>query len=188
MTRWEPDTAMRLRAAALELFDTQGFEQTTAADIAREAGVTERTFFRHFADKREVLFLGQDLLTTEFLAGIASAPVGAAPTELVARALEHGAAFFPEERRESSRVRAHVIDANPALAERESQKLASLARDVAAALRERGIPEPAASLAAETVRSVFHLAFQQWIADGEARSISEIEQDLLARLAAFHAG
>ena len=56
MVRWEPGSAERLQKAALELFATRGFEQTTATEIAQSVGLTERTFFRHFSDKREVLF------------------------------------------------------------------------------------------------------------------------------------
>ncbi|MFC7108595.1 TetR/AcrR family transcriptional regulator [Nonomuraea rubra] len=79
MTRWEPGAAERLQEAALELFATRGFEQTTATEIAQSVGLTERTFFRHFSDKREVLFHGQHLLTQAFLAGVENAPPDASP-------------------------------------------------------------------------------------------------------------
>jgi hypothetical protein len=58
MTRWEPNARGRLEQAALALYGERGFENTTVAEIAARAGLTERTFFRHFADKREVLFAG----------------------------------------------------------------------------------------------------------------------------------
>ena len=62
MGRWEPDARGRLVKAAMELYGERGFEQTTVAEIAERAGLTERTFFRHFADKREVLFAGAGAL------------------------------------------------------------------------------------------------------------------------------
>src|SRR5438270_11631896 len=91
MVRWEPGTAERLQQAALELFATRGFEQTTAAEIAQAVGLTERTFFRHFGDKREVLFGGQQYLVQAFLEGVQSAPPGASPIEVVESALRNGA-------------------------------------------------------------------------------------------------
>src|SRR6478672_5617634 len=127
MVRWQPGTRERLFAAAVELFAAHGYEQTTAADIARSVGLTERTFFRHFADKREVLFAGQDEFLATFLHGIAAAPPASGPMEMVAAALRGAAALFPDERRAEVRLRQSVIDANPALGEREQHKLAVLA-------------------------------------------------------------
>src|SRR3954454_1483134 len=87
MARWEPGAPQRLQNAALELFATRGYEQTTATEIAQRVGLTERTFFRHFSDKREVLFYGQDVFVGAFLEGVDSAPPGASPIEVVACAL-----------------------------------------------------------------------------------------------------
>ena len=84
MARWDPGAPERLQEAALELFATRGFEQTTAAEIAQSVGLTERTFFRHFSDKREVLFSGQHQLAQAFLAGVDAAPPGTSPIEVVA--------------------------------------------------------------------------------------------------------
>lgn len=188
MARWEPGTRDRLREAALELFARKGFEETTTAEIAAAAGVTERTFFRNFADKRDVLFASQEDYVQRFLTGIAAAPAGAAPLELVAAGLEGGSAFFTDELRPHSRKRQTVIEANPALKERELLKGRRLAAALGEALRTRGVPEPAATLAGETGASVFHVAFGQWIAPGETRSIAEIARGLLAELGALHAG
>jgi AcrR family transcriptional regulator len=182
MARWEPGAADRLRAAALDLYAARGFEQTTVAEIAGAAGVTERTFFRHFADKREVLFNGQELLEQAFLAGVTAAPEGASPLEIVAAALASSADLFPDERRPWSRKRQSVIDANPGLQERELLKLAGLAAIVGAAMRERGVAEPAASLAAEAGLTVFRVSFGQWIADGENRTLADIEQAVMREL------
>lgn len=182
MGRWEPGARERLQAAALELFATRGFEQTTAAEIAQAVGLTERTFFRHFADKREVLFFGQDQFLQAFLAGIEAAPQGASPFDYITAALHSAASFFPDERRSYSRQRQSVIDDHPALQEREAHKLAGLATTVAGALRERGVAEPAATLAAEAGSTVFGIAFAQWIREGEERSLSEVAAEVLREL------
>src|ERR1700688_723738 len=162
--RWEPDAQGRLQQAALALYGERGFEQTTVAEIAKRAGLTERTFFRYFADKREVLFWGAGALQ-EFIVGtVASAPDSAAPIDAVAAALEAAGALF-EERREGARQRQAVIAANAELQERELIKLASLASAVAAALRQRGVTDPAASLAAEAGIAVFRIAFDRWTSE-----------------------
>lgn len=182
MVRWQPGAPERLQKAALELFATRGFEQTTATEIAQSVGLTERTFFRHFSDKREVLFHGQDLLVQAFRDGVTAAPDGASPIEIVAYALRSSAAFFPDDRRPHSRLRQSVIDKNPALLEREVHKLAVLATTVAEALRARGVDDLAATLAAESGATVFRSAFTQWIREGETRSLADISADVLREL------
>src|SRR5580658_8281959 len=147
MGRWEPDSRGRLQEAALALFAARGFDQTTAAEIAARAGVTERTFFRHFSDKREVLFGGSDVLRDRILAGVAGAPARDGPLGAVAEGLDAAAALLGEGRRDLARQRQGVIAANPELRERERAKLADYASGVADALRERGVPESQATLA-----------------------------------------
>jgi AcrR family transcriptional regulator len=185
VARWEPGARERLQAAALELFATRGYEQTTAAEIAQAVGLTERTFYRHFADKREVLFLGQQQFDDGFRAGIDGAPPDAAPLAVVAAALRSAGAFFPDERRPFSRMRQGVIEANPSLQEREQHKLARLATTIGAGLRARGVDEPAATLAAQTGVTVFGIAFAQWIADGERRPLADIADGVLDELSAL---
>jgi AcrR family transcriptional regulator len=174
MVRWEPGTAERLQKAALELFAMQGFEQTTATQIAQAVGLTERTFFRHFSDKREVLFQGQQVFGDAFLTGMAQAPADAPVIEVVACALRNSATIFPDERRPFARTRQSVISQNPALQERERNKLADLADELADALRARGVEEPAATLAAQSCVAVFAVAFAQWIREGEQRPFAEL--------------
>ncbi|HEX7660690.1 MAG TPA: TetR family transcriptional regulator [Pseudonocardiaceae bacterium] len=182
MVRWEPGARERLQRAALELFAARGFEQTTAAEIAQSVGLTERTFFRHFADKREVLFYGTHLLVEAFLKGVEAAAPDATPLEVVGSALRSVAAFFPDDRRPYSRTRQAVINQNPALQERELRKMAELTRVIHGALLARGLTDPTAALAAELARTVFGIAFGEWIGDGEQRSLDVIQADLLRRL------
>ena len=185
MPRWEPGAAVRLQHAALELFASRGFDHTTVSDIAEAAGLTERTFFRYFSDKREVLFYGQDGFDQMFLDGMDTAPADATPFEYVAAAIAGAASAFSDERRPFSRMRQSVIDGNPALQERERHKLASLAVTIAAALRERGITEPAATLAAESAATVFGIAVSLWIREGEHDSLSSIAASTLGELRAL---
>jgi len=158
MGRWEPNARGRLEQAALDLYVERGFEQTTTAEIARRAGLTERTFFRHFADKREVLFGGHSALREFIVSAVASSPDSATPIDSVIGALETVGALFLV-RREYSRQRQAVIDANDELRERELIKLASLASTIADVLRGRGVGDLPASLAAEAGIAVFKVAF-----------------------------
>lgn len=185
MGRWEGDAAGRFRAAAMELFGEVGYEQTTVAAIAARAGLTARTFFRHFTDKREVLFDGTDRLQQLMVDHVARLPAQAPPIDAVAGALRGAGAFFDEERRSFARLRSRVIAAHPDLHERELIKLARLSAALAAALRARGVDEPDASLMAETGIAVFRIAFAQWVAEGEGRGYEEIVDQSLARLKAL---
>ncbi len=185
MVRWEPGGRERLRAAALDLYAARGFDQTTAAEIAESVGLTERTFFRYFADKREVLFDGQDLLQEAFVDAVAAAPQGVSALDAVAFALQTASSFFPDERRSFSRLRQAVIVANPGLQERELLKMAGLSDAIAGALCDRGVTEPHATLAAETGVTVFGVAFRQWIAAGEGRSLADLEREVLGQLRAL---
>ena len=187
MVRWQPGARERLRAAALERFTAQGFEATTVAEIAATAGLTERTFFRHFADKREVIFSGQEEFERRFLERV-EATDGADAMTLVRAALDGGAAYFAGVDATWSRRRQAVIDADPGLRERELLKLSGLAEAMARALRERGVEAAAAELAAESGVAVFRVAFGVWIADGEQRPFAEVQQAVLAELRAVVSG
>ncbi|TAJ49381.1 MAG: TetR family transcriptional regulator [Herbiconiux sp.] len=181
MGRWEPDAAGRLARAALELYSERGFDQTTALDIAERAGVTERTFFRHFADKREVLFDGSSALLNAVVASIAAAPEASKPLDVMGQAMQSGTALL-EERRDHARLRAVAIAAHPSLQERELLKMSTLGEASAEALRARGVPSPAAELAADAGVAVFGRGFEAWIAPGETRTLAECIGDALAEL------
>jgi len=187
VTRWEPNAGGRLEQAALELFAERGFDETTVEDIATRAGVTKRTFFRHYSCKREVLFGGGDDFKQFFVESLARAPASASPLEAIAVALETvGAAF--RDRREPARRRQLVIAANAELQERELVKLASVAAALADALRERGVAEPTASITAETAIAVFRNAFERWVAAADQRDLPELIRESLKALQAVTAG
>ncbi|MGC4089981.1 MAG: TetR family transcriptional regulator [Polyangiaceae bacterium] len=187
MSRWEPNARERLEQAAMQLYAEHGFDQTTVAEIAARAGLTERTFFRYFADKREVLFGGQSAMQELFSATIAKAPTDSAPLDAVAAALAVVAPVL-EQRREIARQRQSLIVAHRELRERELIKLASLATIVAEALRRRGVSEPSASLVAETGIAVFRVAFERWVEDPEQKPLSRHIRESLSALKAASRG
>ena len=187
MGRWEPNARGRLEQAAMELYVERGFEPTTVAEIARRAGLTERTFFRHFSDKREVLFAGAAALQDFLVTALAGAPDCAAPLDAVAAALEATGDLF-QERRDYARQRQAVIAANAELRERELIKLASLASAMAGVLRQRGVTDRAASLAAEAGIAVFRIAFERWTKEASQADLPRCIRESLEELRAVTAG
>jgi len=189
MPRWEPDARARLERAALALFLERGYDATTVVEIADRAGLTKSTFFRHFADKREVLFGGQEILTDLFIAGIRAAPPAASAVDCIAAALEAAASVFSPERRDLAPARRTVITANSELQERELLKRARMAAAVTEALQARGVDEPSARLAAEVGVLAFGIAYTRWAAAASHESFARIAhaalQDLTARAAAL---
>jgi AcrR family transcriptional regulator len=187
MTRWQPNAPGRLAQAALDLFLERGYTDTTVAEIAQRAGVTERTFFRHFSDKREVLFWGPEALRETLVNAIAATPAAATPLEAVTVGLEAVAAVF-HGRHAYARQRQAVIAANPELQEREFAKLGFLAAAMTDALRGRGVNEPAASLAAEVGVLAFKTAFARWVANPVEQDPRLVIQQVLSELKAVTAG
>ena len=187
MGRWEPNARGRLERAAMELYIERGFEQTTVTEIARRAGLTQRTFFRHYADKREVLFAGSRLLEELIVRTLGGALDSAAPIDAVAEALEAAGAAI-QEGGDRPRQRQVVIAANPELQERELIKLASLASAITAALREHGVPDPAASLTAEAGIAVFKIGFERWISLSNQQDLPQYIREAVDELKAVTAG
>lgn len=174
MGRWEPDARGRLEQAALRLWSERGFDETTVADIAAAAGLTSRTFFRHFSDKREVLFCRAAQFQQFLVDAVENAPTGTGPFEAVVEAFAAAADSIFQPYRVFARERHKIVSAQPDLRERELIKMASVTAALADALRARGTDDTLAQLAAGAGVSVFHLAFTQWVDDGEDRRLSDI--------------
>ena len=181
MSRWQPDAKGRLAAAGFELFAERGFEATTVADIAARAGLTKRTFFRYFSDKREVLFAGSVELEELFVKAVAAAPPDDCPLDAIAAGLDAMVSVFAE-RGDYPRRRQAIIAANPELQERELIKLSAYAAAGAAALRERGVAEPGATLAAEAGLAILRVAFEEWTSGAEGQDLHQLLRDSLAEL------
>ncbi|HTU74130.1 MAG TPA: helix-turn-helix domain-containing protein [Trebonia sp.] len=181
MGRWQPDARVRLQQAALALYSERGYDETTVAEIAERAGLTKRTFFRHFADKREVLFWGSELLQQRMVAAIEAAAAPASAFGLIGAALDAAAAAF-EQSREFAQPRHRIIASSPELRERELIKAESMAAAMAGALRARGLDDSAAILAAHTGAIVMHVSYERWIVDPDQAPFEQIARDALAQL------
>ena len=184
MGRWEPNARERLERAALALFVEHGYDATTVAQIADRAGLTKSTFFRHFADKREVLFGGQDMLTELFSDAVRTAPPSATTAGCLAAALESAAAAFTPDRHDLAPQRRAVIAANSELQERELLKRARLASAMAEALRVRGADDTTARLAAEMGVLAFSTAYARWAAPDNRQPFTQIAHAALRDLQA----
>lgn len=184
MARWEPNARERLIRAALDLFTEQGYDATTVSEIAERAGgLTKTTFFRHFPDKREVLFAaGQEVHSRLMADAIAAAPDSATPLAAVAAAVDAVAATFTDDRREFSAQLAAAIAGNRELQERAMFKRAALAQAMAEALSKRGVPDPAAGLAAELGARAFYDAFARWTDPANTQALTDIARQALEEL------
>ena len=187
MGRWKPDTRGRLEQAAYELFRDRGYEQTTVADIAKRAELTERTFFRHYADKREVLFGGSAVLHDGLLRALDALPPALPAIQAVQVAVE-AVSRLMHGRRALARERYRIVAAHADLQERELIKRATLTAALALALKQRGVPEPAASLAADMGIAVFFVGFGHWLDDPAARELVEIVHEDFDQLKAVVSG
>jgi AcrR family transcriptional regulator len=185
MGRWKPDARGRLAQAAMELYAERGFEQTTVAAIAERAGLTERTFFRHFADKREVLFAGADALQDALVTAVEEAPDFLVALDAAVAGIEAIGALLPD--RAVAQRRQAIIAANSELQERELIKMASLSDTLARALRGRGLSEPSASLTADVAIAVFKNAFERWVDHTNQLELQELIQQGFAAVKALSA-
>ncbi len=185
--RWEPDARARLQEAALALYEERGFDRTSVEEIAERAGLTKRTLFRHFSDKREVLFGGGERAKEPVVAAIREAPLTAGALEAVTYGLEVLAAGFDEEGEQAAR-RFRIVRASPQLWERQLIKFASLAEAVAGALRGRGVGDPAAILAAESGITALRVASDRWVADPNQKPLSKLVAATLAELRTVASG
>jgi AcrR family transcriptional regulator len=154
----------RLRAAALDLYRERGYDQTTTAQIAARADVSERTYFRHFADKREVLFDGEAELRAILVDAVLTAPDGLAPLPVMVEAFT-AAVPLVIANRAVAQQRAEVIAVTPALQERAYAKTAGLTDALTDALTARGITRPTARLAAQVGMAAFGRASRSWAED-----------------------
>lgn len=182
MSRWEPNAPERLAAAAVELFAERGYDTVTVADIAQRAGLTKRTFFRHFVDKREVLFAGQETHRRLLVDAIADADATATPLEAIGAGLRAFSAGIGESRRDFLAKRQAIIGAKTDLQERELLKRAALTAVMAETLGQRGVDEPAAGLAAEIGALAMNSAYLRWLDPASHATLAELADQTLGEL------
>ncbi|MCJ1673368.1 MULTISPECIES: TetR/AcrR family transcriptional regulator [unclassified Rathayibacter] len=179
MSRWAPDAALRLERAAMELFTEHGYSATTVPSIAERAGLTTRTFFRHFADKRDVLFLREREFPEVVARLLAGAPAGLDPLGLLMHGLETVAAGDLEGWRGEIAARRAVVLSEPALRERELLKSAVLTDAMRDALVERSVPAEDAALAARTAAVLFDASLEQWLGERDSTLVVVLHEQCL---------
>jgi AcrR family transcriptional regulator len=182
MGRWEPDARDRIERAALDLFGERGFDSVTVPEITARAGLTTRTFFRHFADKREVLFAGADQMPALVTRLVLDAPPELGPADVVAHGLATLAAAAFEGRLDQLKQRKAVIDGHDGLRERELRKLERLVDAIAEAFRGRGVDDLTAAVVAETAVGVVKVALGRWVASDGREPLPAIMTDSLMRI------
>jgi AcrR family transcriptional regulator len=188
MTRWAPDARDRLETAALELFAENGYESTTVAEIADRAGLNRATFFRHFTDKREVLFGGEDPLSQLFAEGIRAAPSDSSLTDCLNAAFSAADSVMTPQQRVKATQRVLFLAANLEVQERGLLKRSRMSASIRDALRERGTDELAARLGAELGMLTFSVAMERWLGTNDHESFAAHAADALRDLADRAAG
>lgn len=166
----------------MELFEEQGFEDTTAVQIAKRARVTTRTFFRYFSDKQEVLFADEDVFRGVLVRQMHEATDVAEPLHTVTRTL----AEYDWEglgSRESLRRREAMIASTPYLQERELIKQHQMAEEFSTALQRHGVEPELAELAAHVGVQVFRIAYRLWLEGGDAADLTAAITKVTSRLA-----
>lgn len=148
----------------MTLFLERGYAEVTVAEIADRAGLTKRSFFNHFADKREVLFAGAQAYEANVLKHLAEAAGDLAPIDAVVAALTGGSLDLAAYG-EFARARRDLIASSTELRERDLIKMTSLTAAIAGALRERGIAARAATFTAQAAVAVFTTAYDEWVDD-----------------------
>jgi AcrR family transcriptional regulator len=169
------DVRARLQQAALELYRERGYDEATTAKIAARAGVTERTFFRHFADKREILFDEDPRLRPALVAAVAEAPAGLAPMAILLRTFQFIEPML-EQNRAFTEPRLEVIARTPALRERADAKAASITGLLASALEARGVEPRLATLASQAGMAAFSYAASCWREDPSPGLATHLER------------
>ncbi|AXH34143.1 TetR/AcrR family transcriptional regulator [Humibacter sp. BT305] len=182
MPRWAPDAALRLERAAIELFAEKGFAGATVPEIAQRAGLTTRTFFRHFADKRDVLFLRERELPAVVAELLATAPPGLDPLALAMHGLESAATGHLERWKDDIRARRAIVESEPQLRERECLKSAVLADAIRDGLRAGGVDADDAALTAAVATALFDAALERWLGGDDGLPLVEVLSRLRARL------
>lgn len=173
----------KLYKAAVELISQQGYEKTTVQEIAAKAGVTERTFFRQFKDKSDMLFDGSESWQHKILAEMELSNL-TNPVEKVVRACQKTSAIF-DDRHEHSALRHEIIQKNPDLRERELLKMANLTAAITENLKQN-YPTEIAELAARISVPIFSQAFQEWVQSAELRNLADILDEVFERYNKIH--
>ncbi|MBC1922397.1 TetR family transcriptional regulator [Listeria grayi] len=157
------NTRDRLEQAALELFEQKGYSLTTAEEIAKRANVTERTFFRYFSEKKEVLFSESATFLHSILAELDQQPKTVSDFEKVYQAFYRATKVFFKDLHAHSKYRAKVISSTQELREREQTKFHFIEAKITEKLIEEGSDPFQASIVANLGIKIFEFAFNDWV-------------------------
>jgi AcrR family transcriptional regulator len=174
MARWAADAAGRLHNAALELFIENGFAATTVPQITERAGLTTRSFFRYFADKREVLFTGEDELPAVVAEMFDQADLEQTPMEIVHHGLRNVVTPRLKSFRNELLVRRQIVHSDDGLRERELRKLAILHSAATAALIRRGLTPLDAEIMGRLAVTIYDTTLELWLAQDAPDSLDAI--------------
>jgi AcrR family transcriptional regulator len=178
VTRWEGDTPGRLQRAAFELFAERGFAHTTVPQIAARAGLTTRSFFRHYSDKREVLFRGDDEIPARVAALIASRPPGLSLLDLIVWGVQTIARDVLGDQRDYLSARHAIIATDAGLRERELHKQAAMATAISRALQDQGLDAITAALAGKLTTAISSTAVDRWLEAADERHLTDHVADV----------
>lgn len=182
MSRWQPGARERLQQAAHELFAEQGFAATTVPEITARAGLTTRTFFRYFSDKREVLYADDAEVPAMIAMMMASAPPDTEPMALIVEGLQTVAETRFEPRKEALRARRELVCTDAGLQERDLHKRAVMSEAIREGFRTRGVDSVRAALIAEICVTLIAVALNEWLERDDDRRLYEIILETLATL------
>ncbi|RCG31787.1 TetR family transcriptional regulator [Sphaerisporangium album] len=182
MSRWRPDARERLQQAALDLFAEQGFAATTVPEITARAGLTTRTFFRHFADKREVLYADDAEVPAMVATMMAEAPPSAEPLALIVEGLRTVAETRFEPRKAALLARRELVRTDAGLQERDLRKRAVMSEAIREGFQARGVDPARAALLAETSVTLINVSLAEWLDAPDDRKLYDIILETLATL------
>ncbi|MCU1420457.1 MAG: TetR family transcriptional regulator [Microbacteriaceae bacterium] len=185
MSRWQPGTGGRIAEAAVSLFGERGFEGTTVADIAERAGVTRRTVFRYYPDKRDVIFGEYDGLRDLVGSAVALAPAGSSTPVVLGVALNAIADDVFAGAQQRVRVIRRIIAEDESLREREQHKNAVIASAGEDAFVARGLARTDARIAAGLGVLALSSALERWSEAPDGTSLGALVDEALATISAL---
>jgi AcrR family transcriptional regulator len=178
MARWKPNAQNRLVQSALELFTEQGFNETTVEQIAKRADLTTRTFFRHFSDKREVLFMNDEFRPNSENKMHSQTSETVDVMNLINQGLIESAQHY-ENQREMLKVRQKIIDSDKGLLERELRKREELRIGLTCSFALAGVSALQAELAAKVAMGIFTTAMTRWIYQPGKKKLTAYVQEAM---------
>lgn len=174
-------TRERLKACALELFTTQGYDATTVEQIAAAAGVSHMTFFRHFPTKESVVV--EDPYDPLIGEAVRAQPADLPPLERVRLGILAAWSGVPPPIDAETRARVAIMAAHPQLRAKAWENTQATERVVVEALMASGTEPLAAAVAAGACIGAVMAALMHWATADDAGDLGTAIGAALAQLA-----